>query len=65
MKQYFELKIKPLNDQLGRDLGINTIEVDYTPLEYDIPVRVYVRRSVNKYLDTRKIRFLRSLGLSL
>ena len=64
MKQYYELKIKPLNDQLGRDLGINTIEVDYTPLEHYIPVRVFMPKA-NKSLDTRKIRFLRSLGLSL
>lgn len=40
MKQYYEFKIKPLNDRLGADLGIKKISILAENVEYDIPVKV-------------------------
>lgn len=67
MNKYYELKIKPLHRQLGRDLGIKTINVQTENAEYDVPVKVsFVSVQGTRITKTnREIRNLRALGLVL
>lgn len=65
MKQYYELKIKPLNDKLGKDLGVKSIEVTKIERVQHVPVTVQLYTGNGHYIYVRsgKVRDYRALGL--
>lgn len=53
MYQYFKQEIEPLNDELGRKLGIKTIVVKYQPSDEQVHVlttgEVYAREAIREH----------------
>lgn len=67
MKQFYELKIKPLNDRLGNDLGKKTVLVQHIEKEHEVRVDVtFKSRNGNIIRMTNtQIRDCRALGLMI
>lgn len=69
MKEYFDTQIKPLNDKLGRDLGLHGKKIEVKKIEHDQDVPVWITfRSQQGNMVTfsnRQIRSYRALGLNI
>lgn len=66
MNEYFKTEIKPLNDDLGRKLGLR-INVKYRAREYEVPVMVTVTSPQGSRVTmlSDHLKNVRALGLKI
>lgn len=65
MKEYFDTQIKPLHDELTKQLGKTKVTINKFESEYEIPVnlKVHTGASHYEYMTNIKLRNLRAIGV--